>query len=224
MNFLDKIEVEPSKKANSTVIWLHGLGANGSDFEPIIGELKLPSAYQIRFIFPEAPKIRVSVNGGTLMPAWYDILEMTSVRKINEPQLISSADKIHSLIDRELEKGISSENIIIAGFSQGGAVALRAGLTYPKRLSGILALSTYFATAESINIAPANQNLPIQFFHGIYDTVISEVQAKNSLKKLESLGLKPEYKSFLMDHSVCLEEISAISKWIQTKLASNFNT
>ena len=222
MNFFDKIEVEPSKKANSTVIWLHGLGADGSDFEPIIAELKLPSAHQIRFIFPEAPKIPVSVNGGILMPAWYDILEMTSVRKINESQLISSANKIHSLIDRELERGIDSENIIIAGFSQGGAVALQAGLTYPKSLSGILAMSSYFAATESIDIARANQSLPIQFFHGIYDTVISEDQVKSSLKKLVDLGLKPEYKSYLMDHSVCLEEISDISKSIQEKVGRQF--
>ncbi len=216
MEFLDKIEVEPKKIANSTVICLHGLGANGADFKPMISELKLPKTSQIRFILPSAPKIPVTINGGLFMPAWYDIQEMSLERKINEAQLQKSAASIHALINKELKRGIDSKNIIIAGFSQGGAVALHAGLTYPKRLSGILAMSTYFATAKSINIALANKDLPIQFFHGIYDSVIPETQAKNSVKSLLNLGLSPKYQSFSMDHSLCLEEISAISEWIQS--------
>jgi phospholipase/carboxylesterase len=197
---------------------LHGLGANGADFEPIVKELNLPLTNSTRFIFPTAPKIPVTINNKFLMSAWYDILEVVNDRKINEGQLVESAGQIHLLIDEEINRGINSKNIIIAGFSQGGAVALHAALTYPKSLSGILAMSTYFATAEIIKIAPENKNLPIQFFHGKHDVVIPEIQAKISVEKLITLGLNPKYKVFSMDHSVCLEEIADISDWLQDRI------
>ncbi|MAD57843.1 MAG: carboxylesterase [Porticoccus sp.] len=218
MDLLEKIEIEPKKKADSTIIWLHGLGANGADFEPIVKELNLPLTNSTRFIFPTAPKIPVTINNKFLMSAWYDILEVVNDRKINEGQLVESAGQIHLLIDEEINRGINSKNIIIAGFSQGGAVALHAALTYPKSLSGILAMSTYFATAEIIKIAPENKNLPIQFFHGKHDVVIPEIQAKISVEKLITLGLNPKYKVFSMDHSVCLEEIADISDWLQDRI------
>ena len=218
MSLLPYIEVEPKNKANSTVIWLHGLGASGHDFEAIIPELHLPTNHRIRFIFPHAPAIPVTINSGCVMPAWYDILEMALKRKIDEKQLKQSAHTIHAFIDREVARGIDSKKIIIAGFSQGGAVGIHAGLTYPRRLAGILAMSTYFATAKSIKIAPSNQNLPIQLFHGVYDAVVPEIHGRESVKALLNLGFNPYYETFSMEHSICTEEITAISEWIQ-KLA-----
>jgi len=215
MSLLSCIEVEPKNKANSTVIWLHGLGASGHDFEAVIPELNLPANNRIRFIFPHAPAIPVTINSGFIMPAWYDILEITFERKIDEKQLKQSANAVHALIDREVARGIDSKKIIIAGFSQGGAVGIHAGLTYPKRIAGVLAMSTYFATAKSIKINPANQNLPIQLFHGIYDAVVPEAHGAESVKALLNLGFNPCYETFSMEHSICAEEITATSEWIQ---------
>jgi phospholipase/carboxylesterase len=219
MNLLPHIEVEPTVAANASVIWLHGLGANGHDFEPIIPELNLPDSMAVRFIFPHAPEIPVTINGGYIMPAWYDILEMSIDRKVDEQQLRQSASAIQAFIDREIDRGVDSKRIIIAGFSQGGAVGFHAALTYPKPLAGLLALSTYFATVNSITIAPANQNLSIQIFHGTNDDVVPEVHGQNSVKFLSALGFEPGYQTFPMEHAVCMEEIEAISIWIQTVLS-----
>lgn len=219
MDLLPHIEIEPATTAKASVIWLHGLGANGHDFEPIIPELNLPDSMAIRFIFPHAPEIPVTINGGHIMPAWYDILEMSIDRKVDQQQLVASAQAIQALIDREIARGISSKKIIIAGFSQGGAVGFHAALTYPKSLAGLLALSTYFATVDSINIAPANQSLPIQIFHGSLDDVVPEIHGQNSVKFLTALGFKPDYQTYPMEHTVCPEEIEAISSWIQTALS-----
>ncbi|PCJ93736.1 MAG: carboxylesterase [Porticoccaceae bacterium] len=218
MNLLPHIEIEPAVAANASIIWLHGLGANGHDFEPIVPELNLPINMAVRFIFPHAPEIPVTINGGCIMPAWYDILEMSIDRKVDEQQLRQSASAIQALIDREIDRGIDSKRIIIAGFSQGGAVGFHAALTYSKPLAGLLALSTYFATVNSITIAQANQNLPIQIFHGTNDDVVPEIHGQNSVKFLSALGFEPNYKTFPMEHAVCMEEIKAISTWIQTVL------
>ena len=218
MDLLPHIEIEPATTANASIIWLHGLGANGHDFEPIVPELNLPESMAVRFIFPHAPEIPVTINGGFVMPAWYDILEMSIERKVDKEQLVQSAQAIQAFINREIERGITSERIIVAGFSQGGAVGFHAALTYPKPLAGLLALSTYFATVDSIDIAPANNQLPIQIFHGTHDQVVPEIHGQNSVKFLTALGFKPGYQTFPMEHAVCLEEINAISKWIQTVL------
>jgi len=222
MDLLPHIEIEPTKEsgatANASIIWLHGLGANGHDFEPIVPELNLPDSMAVRFIFPHAPEIPVTINSGYVMPAWYDILEMSIERKVDKHQLVQSAQAIQALIDREIERGIASERIIIAGFSQGGAVGFHAALTYPKPLAGLLALSTYFATVDSIDISPANSNLPIQIFHGTHDQVVPEIHGQNSVRFLTALGFKPDYQTYPMEHAVCLEEINAISQWIQTVL------
>ncbi len=219
MNLLPHIEIEPAVTANASIIWLHGLGANGHDFEPIVPELNLPGSMAVRFIFPHAPEIPVTINGGCIMPAWYDILEMSIDRKVDEQQLRQSASAIQAFIDREIDRGIDSKRIIIAGFSQGGAVAFHAALTYPKPLAGLLALSTYFATVNSITIAPANQNLSIQIFHGTSDDVVPEIHGQNSVKFLSALGFESNYQTFPMEHAVCMEEIEAISTWIQTVLS-----
>ena len=219
MSLLPCVEIEPAQPATAAVIWLHGLGANGHDFEPIVPELNLPAELSVRFVFPHAPQLPVTINGGFVMPAWYDILEMSLDRKVDEKQLKASASNVQDLIGREIQRGIDSRRIVVAGFSQGGAVGYEAALSYPKPLAGLLALSTYFATANSIDINPANAKLPIQIFHGSYDDVVPEFHGQNSVKILRDHGFDPGYQTFPMEHAVCLEEIHAISAWLQQVLA-----
>ena len=216
--YLPTIEIEPKTKADASVIWLHGLGASGHDFESIVPELKLPESAAIRFILPHAPSIPVTVNGGFVMPAWYDIFEMDIDRKIDESQLHQSATEVHKLIQRELDRGIASERIIIIGFSQGGAVAYHAALTYPEKLGGLIGLSTYFATAQTITPNPVNQHIPIQVHHGSLDPVVHEPLGRKGYDDLLALGYKAEYFSYPMEHQVCLEEIEEISAWLQKQL------
>lgn len=218
MNLLKCIEVAPQNKANATVIWLHGLGADGHDFEPIVPELRLPSSMAVRFIFPHSPKIPVTVNGGMVMPAWYDLLSMDIDRKVDQTQLVQSATSIHQLIDREIERGIDSQRIIIAGFSQGGAVAYQAALTYPKPLAALMAMSTYFATKDNIEVHKANAQLPISIMHGSMDGVVPELLGQTACQVLRDKGFLPEYHSYAMQHSVCAEQINTISAFIQKQL------
>lgn len=215
MDYLPALIIEPSQAATASVIWLHGLGADGHDFEPIVPELKLPTQAAIRFIFPHAPAIPVTINGGYVMPAWYDILAMDIDRKVDVQQLEASAQAVAKLIDRELAKGIPSERIVLAGFSQGGAVAYQTALSYPKPLGGLLALSTYFATAETIQLNSANQKLPIAIFHGSQDPVVPESLGKKAQQRLQALGYTPAYFSYAMEHSVSAAEVKDLAAFIQ---------
>ena len=219
-DYLPCIEIEPTAEASASIIWLHGLGADGRDFEGIVPELHLPEDLAVRFIFPNAPALPITINNGYVMPAWFDILALggEGERSINPHQLLASAVQVHKLIDREIERGVSSERIILAGFSQGGAVNYHAGLTYDKPLGGILALSTFFPTAESVTPHPASHGLPIQIFHGQQDPILNVCMAKNSIKYLNSLGFHPDYKEYAMEHSVCPEEIRDIAVWIKSIL------
>lgn len=225
MPLLPFIEIEPSSAdngetvpANATVIWLHGLGASGHDFEMLPAQLNLPKDSSIRFIFPHAPEIPVTVNAGYIMPAWYDILEMTEARKINEQQLINSANEVHKLIQRELDRGIHSHRIMIAGFSQGGAVAYHAALTFPLKLGGLMGLSTYFPSADNIQVSPQNQSIPISIFHGSQDPMVVETQGKKAYNTFKSMGFQVEYKSYPMEHELCYEEVADISNFIHKHL------
>ncbi len=215
MDYLPCVEVESKSPADASVIWLHGLGANGHDFEPIISELGLPDDATIRFVFPHAPSIPVTINNGMVMPAWYDILDMSIEKKIDEERLLIASENIGVLIDREIERGIDSSRIVITGFSQGGAVGYQTSLTYPKPLAGLLAMSTYFATSESIIPSQENKTLPIQIYHGTMDPVVPEFLGKNSCKALKEKGYSVDYKTYPMQHSVCAEEVADISKWLQ---------
>ncbi len=218
MPYLPAVEIEPTQSATASVIWLHGLGADGHDFAPIVPELHLPKDLAVRFIFPHAPSIPVTINNGWEMPAWYDILEMNIDRKVDEVQLRVSANAIHILIDRELERGIDSRRILLAGFSQGGAVSYQAALSYPRPLGGLLALSTYFATASSIEPHVANQQLPIQIYHGSQDPVVPAALGHNALSQLTAMGYQPEFEEYPMAHAVCPEQISHIGRWIRARL------
>ena len=157
------VEIEPAGDATATVIWLHGLGASGHDFEPIVPELQLPAGLPVRFVFPHAPDIPVTVNGGMVMPAWYDILAMDIDRKVDEAGVLASADAVDALIEREIQRGIPAHRIVIAGFSQGGAVAYQAALRYPQKLAGLLTLSTYMAMP--VTPSAANASLPVMICH-----------------------------------------------------------
>jgi phospholipase/carboxylesterase len=218
MNYLPHITVETGHDPQASVIWLHGLGASGHDFEAIVPHLHLPDDLPVRFIFPHAPDIPVTINGGYIMPAWYDILEMNIERKIDERQIQQSSDAIIALIEREIERGIASENIILAGFSQGGAVAYHCGLSYHRPLGGILALSTYFATWRTLAFHPANRAIPLYLFHGSQDEMVHEQMGRDACRILLEKGYQPEYQSYPMEHEVCLEEIADISGVLQRLL------
>ncbi|MEK9648713.1 MAG: dienelactone hydrolase family protein [Gammaproteobacteria bacterium] len=217
MEFLPAIEIETRDKITASVIWLHGLGADGHDFEPVISELKLPESIGVRFILPHAPIKTITINGGMQMRAWFDILEHGE-RHIDVDQLMASSAEIHKLIDREVERGVASEQVVLVGFSQGGAVCLQAGLTFDKPLAGILGLSTFFPTAEVVEPHPANTNLPIQIYHGSEDPLLPEWMAKNTIKYLGKMGYQPVYKSYPMTHSVCSREIADIAQHLQSIL------
>ncbi len=220
MDYLPCVEVESysAENANAAVIWLHGLGASGHDFQPIVPELHLPDQLAVRFIFPHAPNIPVTINGGMVMPAWYDILALDIEREINEQQFQDSVDATIALIEREIERGTSSERIILAGFSQGGAIAYHAALTYGRKLAGLMTMSTYFGTHKNFKPHPANKNIPIHIFHGMHDPMVPETMGKQALAALEQLGYSPEYKAYPMAHEVCVEQINDISAWLQKRL------
>lgn len=218
MDYLPCVEVEPQTPATASVIWLHGLGADGHDFAPIVPELRLPAELAVRFVFPHAASIPVTINGGAVMPAWYDIYEMSLNRKIDLAQIKSSAEEVRKLIEREKARGIDSSRIILAGFSQGGAVVYETALSHDEPLGGLMTLSTYFATADSIQLSVANQQIPIHIFHGTQDPVVSEVLGQQALASLTELGYKAEYKTYPMQHSVHPQEIADISHWLQQRL------
>jgi len=218
LHMLPCIEIEPTLPANAAVIWLHGLGADGHDFEPVVPQLRLPATAAVRFIFPNAPSIPVTVNGGMRMPAWYDILEMAIDRRVDQQQLVASADAVAALVEREIERGIDSRTIVLAGFSQGGAVAIHAALTHPRPLAGLLALSTYFATADSITPHAANRALAMELHHGSMDPVVPQALGMKARDLLHSMGYQPGFRSYRMEHSVCAEQIADISAWLQKVL------
>lgn len=217
MSYLPCVEIEPKQPATHAIIWLHGLGADGNDFAPLVPHLTPPVA--VRFVFPHAPHLPVTINGGMRMPAWYDILSMSIDREVDETQLRASATEVHKLIEREIERGISAENIILAGFSQGGAVAYEAALSYAKPLRGLLALSTYLATADSIQLHDANRKLPILVQHGSQDPVVPEALGRQAYTWLQQHNYKVSYQTFAMQHQVCGEQVQAINTWLQEVLA-----
>lgn len=214
MTVLPCVEVEPQEPANAAVIWLHGLGADGHDFEPIVPHIQLPQGVHARFVFPHAPKIPVTINGGMTMPAWYDILEMSIARSVDETQLRQSAAQALALIEREMERGIPAERIVLAGFSQGGAVAYEAALTAPYKLAGVMCLSTYLATHESVNPNEINKETPFLVQHGNQDPVVPVQLGEHARKWLENKGYQVTYQTYPMAHQVCGPQINDVSAWL----------
>lgn len=217
---LECLEVETAPNPTASVIWMHGLGADGSDFVPIVRELELESCGPIRFVFPHAPMMPVSINYGRVMRAWYDILGTDFDGAEDDTTLRTSQQRVEHLIAREIERGIPAERIILAGFSQGCAMTLQTGLRYPHRLAGLLGLSGYLPLADKIESErhPANQDTPIFQAHGNSDQVIDLARAEESRDLLQSLGYQVEWHEYAMQHSVCLEELQDISAWFKRVL------
>ncbi len=217
-NLLPCVEVEPAGVANAAIIWLHGLGADGNDFVPVVPGLGLSAAVRARFVFPHAPAIPVTINQGHVMPAWYDILEMNLDRKVDQGQLRASADAVGRLIAREQARGIASQRIVVAGFSQGGAVAFELALSYPAPLAGLIALSTYFATQDTVQANPANCDLPILICHGKHDGMVPERMGQASYRRLAEMGYAVDYRTYPVEHGVDLDEIHDIGAWLNARL------
>ncbi|MDD1608030.1 MAG: carboxylesterase [Methylococcaceae bacterium] len=213
---LSTIEIQPTADHQYSIIWLHGLGADGHDFEDITQELHLNAAPHIRFIFPNAPIQPVTVNGGMEMRAWYDILAMQLEREVDINGIYQSATLIEQLIEREKNNGIAAENILLAGFSQGGVIALHVGLRYPQQLAGIIALSSYLPTLAQLNneASAANQNTPIFMAHGILDSVVAIESGKAVFDTLHAQNYPVQWHDYVMEHSVCVEEIEHLATFI----------
>jgi phospholipase/carboxylesterase len=215
---LDAIEIETARNPAASIIWLHGLGADGNDFAPIVPALKLPGA-AIRFVFPHAPVQPVTINGGMRMRAWYDITD-GAIRREDESGVRASQTLIEALIAREKERGTAANRLVLAGFSQGGAIALQTGLRHSERVAGIMALSTYLPIADKFaaEASEANRDAPIFMAHGSHDPIIPLARAEQSRGLLQSLGYNVEWREYPMQHSVCPEEVSDISAWLEKVL------
>jgi phospholipase/carboxylesterase len=215
---LDAIEIETAKNPSASVIWLHGLGADGNDFAPIVPALGLPKA-AIRFVFPHAPIQPVTINGGMRMRAWYDITD-GAIRREDESGVRASQKLIEALVAREKERGTAAKRLVLAGFSQGGAIALQTGLRHPERIAGVMALSTYLPIAGkfSAEASPANRDAPIYMAHGSYDPIVPLARAEESRALLQSLGYAVQWREYPMPHSVCAEEVAEIGAWLSKVL------
>lgn len=206
----------------ASVIWLHGLGADGDDFAPVVRQLLTSTTLQnVRFILPHAPEMPVTRNGGYIMPAWYDIYGIIPVQQEDEAGIQASQQYINALIQNEIERGIPSERIVLAGFSQGGAIALHTALRYPHKLAGILALSTYLPLHAKLHTEAtlANQHTPIFMAHGIYDDVITLEMSKLSRDLLLKFEYPVNWHEYRMAHSVCAEEIADIHEFLKQVLS-----
>jgi phospholipase/carboxylesterase len=209
------IELETGTYPDSAVLWLHGLGADGHDFEPVVPELRLPGRLAVRFVFPHAPVRPVTINAGMRMRAWYDILQLGGGPE-DEAGIRASQKLLEGLLEREVARGIAPQRIVVAGFSQGGAIALQTGLRYSERLAGVLALSTYLPLAGALPAerSHANREVPIFQAHGRFDELIPIERAARSRDALHALGYPVEWHEYPMPHSVCGEEISDIAGWL----------
>jgi phospholipase/carboxylesterase len=219
---LEAIEIETAESPGASVIWMHGLGADGHDFVDVVPELGLPARPGVRFVFPHAPMRPVTINGGYVMRAWYDIRDDGGVRREDAAGVRASQKAIEALIAREKERGVPAAAIVLAGFSQGGAMALHTALRHPERLAGVMALSCSLPLAEALaaEAAPANRDVPIFMAHGTHDPMIPMARALRARETLAGLGYRLEWHEYPMPHSVCLDEIRDISAWLATVLPS----
>jgi phospholipase/carboxylesterase len=220
-NILSTIDIEPKQTAQYSVIWLHGLGADGNDFVPIVPELRLPNTLNIRFVFPHAPVIPVTINNGYQMRAWYDIAGIDRDTSVDKTGITASVTLVGKLIEREVSRGVATHNIVLAGFSQGAVIALTAGLSFSKPLAGVMALSGYFPQAQHVmNAATANRDISIFMAHGTEDNVVPYPLGKMGYDELHAAGFNASWHSYPMAHSVCGPEINDISHWLQQLLKS----
>lgn len=220
LNLPETVEIETGASPQGSVIWLHGLGADGHDFEPIVPELQLPDSLPLRFVFPHAPMRPVTINGGATMRAWYDILTLDRGGPQDENGIRESAASLEALVAREHGRGIPYEKIVVAGFSQGGAIALHAALRYPHTLAGLMALSTWLPLGASLqaevveNDQAQTRELPLFLAHGQFDPMLPVALGEESRDALTSIGYTVEWHEYPMAHSICAPEIADISAWL----------
>jgi phospholipase/carboxylesterase len=208
------VEVTTGDNPVGSVIWLHGLGADGHDFEPIVPELRLPADLPLRFVFPHAPVRPVTINGGAAMRAWYDILSLDAEGRADAAGVRESTALLDALIEREQQRGIAADRIVVAGFSQGGAIAINAVLHAQQKLAGLMALSTYIALPGEMPASDGNKDLPVFMAHGSFDPMLPMQWGKASAEQLVALGFAVEWHDYPMAHAVCAEEINDIRDWL----------
>lgn len=221
MNLLPAVEHETAAHPTHSIIWMHGLGADGHDFAPIVPELVAKDWPALRFVFPHAPVRPVTINGGMPMRAWYDIVGFDARAPQDEAGIRASIDAVEALLAREQERGVPSERIVLAGFSQGGAIALTAGLRHAHRLAGIVALSTYLPPIDALidERSAANAGAPIFWGHGTADPVVVLQRGVDSRARLEALGYRVDWHTYPMPHAVCPDEIADLRRWLGERLA-----
>ncbi|MDP1683281.1 MAG: carboxylesterase [Burkholderiales bacterium] len=221
LSYRAPLEVETGTPPDASVIWLHGLGANGFDFLPIVDELALAHLPPTRFIFPHAAEQPVTLNGGYVMPSWYDIIGLHADALEDEAGIRASMAYLNRLIERELQRGIASQRIVLAGFSQGGNIALNGALRYPQPLAGALILSSYLGLKDCLaaEASAANRALPIFMAHGTADDIVPYVLADGSRAILTQLGYRVEWHEYAMPHTVCAQEVGDIGNWLAKALA-----
>ena len=220
---LETVEINPKNPATASVIWLHGLGADGYDFVDVVPKLNLLPELQVRFIFPHAPMRRVTLAQGMQLRAWFDIIALDESAREDAVGIKTSQELIIQLIEKELTRGVPANKIILAGFSQGGAMALQCGLRYTETLAGMLILSSWLPLALKVaeEKSSANQNTPILMLHGSYDNLVPVAFAERSVKYLKQLGYHVDYETFSMQHAVCDPEITKIGLWLTKNLFNN---
>jgi phospholipase/carboxylesterase len=221
-DLLEAIEIETAASPICSIVWMHGLGADGHDFVDIVPELGLPAKPGVRFVFPHAPMRPVTINAGYVMRAWYDIRDDAGTRREDPAGVRTSQKMIEALIEREKARGVPTGSIVLAGFSQGGAMALHTGLRYGERLAGIMALSCSLPLADTLaaEASPANRDVPIFMAHGTHDPMIPMARATRAREMLSGLGYRVEWHEYPMPHAVCAEEIRDISTWLGVILAT----
>ena len=212
--------IEPARPATACVIWLHGLGADGHDFEPVVPYLGATVTGHTRFVFPHAPMRPVTVNGGVVMRAWYDILEMRIERRVDESGVRAAEAQLQGLLEEQRKLGLTADRVVLAGFSQGGAIALYTALRLPETVAGVLALSTYLPLADRAHAesTAAGRASPVFMGHGSQDPVVPVDLARRSLQMLESLGVDVQWHRYQMEHSLCAEELADIADWLAARL------
>lgn len=217
MNKLQSVNVNPPGTPDACVIWLHGLGADGYDFADVVPSLQLPEGHQIRFVFPHAPKIPITINGGMVMPGWYDILGLTLTDPHDAVGIKASEHALHLLLQDVFAMGIASKRVILIGFSQGGALALHTALRFGQTLGGVAALSAYLPLERSLpqERHAANAQLPIFMAHGMADPVVPYLMGLHACQQLQALGYAVDWHTYPIVHTVCLPELADISHWIQ---------
>ena len=214
MSFPETVELETGQDPSGSVIWLHGLGADGHDFEPIVPELRLPESLSLRFVFPHAPVRPVTINNGIAMRAWYDIVSLDRGGPVDEAGITDSSAILDALIDREEQRGISAKRIVVAGFSQGGAIAINTALRSTRRLAGLMALSSWLALPGVLEGDTLDNSMPVFIGHGQFDPMVPLQYGRMSADKLIEAGFGVEWHDYPMAHAVCADEINDIRVWL----------